>query len=259
MEIKTLHIIMLFMLAFLIAIIIGVMILFMVDRKLRNIKINIPEQKCPMPNFYIHTEKGKISKIDFSMYEDGNNVSNGNIIMKNDIKKRNEKNKDVKEGFDVVKSNETIEKPLPINDTNYIEISQGYSKIGSDMPNTGNNIRYPSHDDIMRYNDNGCYRGLNKQVRKVETQIKNENLCKKIPIENANNTYTTGMINASGEIVNHNVSYYIPNLYMDGYPGIRGIHYDTQSVESEADVDQIGSIPVNNYDGEPKPLGSFMS
>ena len=64
--------------------------------------------------------------------------------------------------------------------------------------------------------------------------------------------------NEPDRIVEQTINFYVPRLYMGKDPFIRGTAYASLSIESPADIDQVGSIPVNDYDGEPVPVSSFV-
>jgi hypothetical protein len=65
--------------------------------------------------------------------------------------------------------------------------------------------------------------------------------------------------NEPNRSVTQDIMVHVPRLYMGKDPYISGISYAGASIEIPADIDQIGSIPVNDFDGDPVPIGSFMS
>jgi hypothetical protein len=187
MNINTFDILLLFILAITVSLIIGFNVMFIVNKKLSDIKINIPA--CPKPNIYIKSENGYLSKIEV------------------DNVKRNNDKKTV-ENFDNNYKKQIIETFKP------------------SVNNTVNNVKqkeYVSNVDMDKYNN-----------------------------------YSTGYITADGRILNQNVSVFMPKVYMGTDPyGGRGLSYAKQSIETQADIDQIGSIPVNNYKGAPKAIPSL--
>ena len=177
MNINTFDILLLFILAITVSLIIGFNVMFIVNKKLSDIKINIPT--CPKPNVYIKSENGYLTKIEVD------NVKRCETNHKVEHF-RNDYNKQIVETF---KPNKKTNKP---------------------------------HIDT---NNMGKY-----------------------------NNYQTGIVTANGRIVNHNVSTFMPVAYMGSDPyGGRGVSYANKCISGPADVDQIGSIPVNNYNGQPKP------
>ena len=62
MNINTFDIILLFILAITVSLIIGFNVMFIINKKLSDIKINIP--MCPKPNVYIKSENGYLTKIE---------------------------------------------------------------------------------------------------------------------------------------------------------------------------------------------------
>lgn len=171
MDINTFDILLLFILAIAVSLIIGFNILFMLNQKLNNIKINIP--KCPVPNVYIKNDKGVLVKVKME-----NNT------------------KEIIENFDHVQA--------------------------------GNNS--------------------NVNIQNNNTQEFN--------MDQYNN-YVTSFMMGNGDIKEQNVKVYVPKTYMDKYPyGEQGI-YDDNKIEKEAGINELGSIQVNNYTGNPQPILGF--
>lgn len=104
MEINTFDILLLFILAIAVSLIIGINILYVVDKKMSDIKINIPQ--CPVPELHVHTENGYIRKV--------------NVEMKPVKQKEIVQNKQY-EGFDVMKSTESSK--IGNDDTDQIYVS----------------------------------------------------------------------------------------------------------------------------------------
>jgi hypothetical protein len=72
------------------------------------------------------------------------------------------------------------------------------------------------------------------------------------------------MIGADGKTTTQNVNLYVPKTYIGGHHLdngriVRGGNLSNKLYENQADVDQIGSIPVNNYYGEPIPIDSLAN
>lgn len=316
MEIKTFDILLLFILAITVALIIGINVIYVVDKKLSDIKINVPP--CPVPNVYIRTPSGMLTKIEVD-HIDRSNLDRIIVDNRTEIPGNNNTSETVNrripyqhpkirkpindpipnikipigygrtihshtdnrrinngdmgtsqpvkafEGFESVqKSNDGPNaKPLVVNDNGKLEkvlLRQGYSTDGNDTNNTGDKITYPDSSSIVRYSQPGCYRDLNTaSVRRVSVDNINKPNCKLQATDGKMNNYKTGFMTACGNIVNQNVDFYIPRVYMGVDPYIRGSGYAEMQLEQPADIDQIGSIPVNNWDGSPQPIGSFIT
>lgn len=207
MEIKTFDLLLLFILAITVALIIGFNVIYIVDKKLNNIKINIPP--CPKPNVYLKMDGNNISQIGFGdNYKDSNymdsNYVDSNYVDSN-YKDSNYKDSKKNEFFDTIDRN--------------IYLSQGY-------------------------NDESCQ-------RKVSINNFDRLVCTKNNRYDMNNNITTEYIAADGSILNQNVDFYVPRVYMD--TGVSSSYID-MTLDQHADVDQIGSMPINDYLGEPEPV-----
>lgn len=316
MEIKTFDILLLFILAITVALIIGINVIYVIDKKLSDIKINVPP--CPAPNVYVRTPSGILTKVEVD-HIDRSNLDRMIVDNRTEIPRNNIMNETVNrripyqqpkvkkptndpipntkipigcdrtihshtdnrrinngnmgslgsvkaiEGFESVqKSNDGPNaKPLVVNDNGKLEkvlLRQGYSTAGSDTNNTGDKITYPDSSSVVRYSQPGCYRDLNTaSVRRVSVNKINQPNCKLQATDGKMNNYKTGFVTASGNIVNQNVDFYIPRVYMGVDPYIRGPDYAEMQLEQHADIDQIGSIPVNDWDGSPQPMRSFIT
>jgi hypothetical protein len=188
MDINTFDILLLFILAIAVSLIIGFNVMFIVNKKLSDIKINIPA--CSRPNVYIKSENGYLTKVEVDDVERGNDKINSI-----------EHTKEIVETFRPTEN--TKNKIININSPN--------------QPNCVLTVDMDKH-----------------------------------------NEYMTGYVTADGRIVNQDVNIFIPKTYMgvDPYGG-KGVNYMNRFIEKPADVDQIGSIPVNDYNGQPKPTYSI--
>jgi len=151
--------------------------------------------------------------------------------------------------------------------TKSVLLRQGYSSSPTDTTNKGDSITYPPADDIVRYNGDGCYRGEDKRfIRKLEKKDTITSSCRPYTDnrtrEGDYNHITARMMTAGSNSANYTVDedidFFVPRLYMGKDPTISGFSYAQMGIETQADVDQIGSIPVNDYSGEPVPLSAFM-
>lgn len=241
MEISGINLIILVILLIAMSIIISMNVLSVIDKKLSDISINIPtDHRCNThvdntPTILIRTEQGKISKIELI------------------------KNKKIENFGDSTKAEPTS------------LLKQGYHSNPSDplTVNRGDKIYYPDQDDILRYDGQACYENRsNNEVRKVQLQVADKPIVQKceggLNIAKVNSVRKL-TLTADGEIVDQNVDFYIPETYLGvsgqrgamitGYPSFENKSHDQGE---PADIDQIGSIPVNNYKGEPVPIGSFF-
>lgn len=146
-------------------------------------------------------------------------------------------------------------------------LTQGYNSSGNDAPNTGDSITYPDSSDIVRYNHPGCYKNMidssdNDSDRDSDKTVSinkpNQPICKQTVKEGSINNVKSGFMTANGQIINQNIDFYVPAVYMGTDPYIRDPLYTDMRLEQPANVDHIGSIPVNDYDGSPQPMGSFI-
>lgn len=314
MEIKTFDILLLFTLAITVALIIGINVIYVVDKKLSDIKINVPP--CPSPNVYIKSSSGLLTKVEvdhidrsaskMKIVENRNqstiphhetipmshipipvskprqhydslpnppiNVAPGyQIHSHGDNRRINNNIHDTQgivsapiEGFDSVgkSSGRLNDLPLVVNNGGDLEkmmLRQGYHSTGNDNPNTGNNISYPDSSDIVRYSEPGHYKNVKTNgIRRVNVSKLNQPISKLTARDGQVNNIKSGFMTASGHVVDQNIDFYIPRTYMGNDPYIRGASYADTSLEQPADIDQIGSIPVNDYDGSPQPMGSFI-
>lgn len=138
-----------------------------------------------------------------------------------------------------------------------IDASMGYLNPYRDIDEStkiANKMMYPKNDNIVRYDTPGCYSGItNNTIKKKVDEKKNVPLCRSTIKTDSINHFKTGMINASGEMILNDVNWYVYNL--SGDPLIKGSNFGAIDFEPQADVDQIGSIPVNDYAGNPVPIG----
>jgi hypothetical protein len=314
MEINTFDILLLFILAITVALIIGMNVIYIVDKKMSDIRINVPP--CPTPNVYIKSQNGIFSKIDVDNVDRNTiinlaNVKNttkianqdklhlnqltdqrtkqiksnpnivqnnslirlpgGNTINKHTMNRRSndqdqtdliDSNKRI-EGFGTMEKSDEMPNAIPLvinqgHDKETVILKQGYNSSGADKPNIGDDITYPDGNDIVRYNGPGCYENLDtKQIRRVNINRTRGPICRATLREGSVNNIKSGFMTAGGDIINQNIDFYVPRTYLGNDPFIDGTSYAQLTIESPADIDQIGSIPVNDYDGEPVPIESY--
>jgi hypothetical protein len=260
MEINMTDMLLLFVLAVILAIIIGINVIFVVDKRLSDIKINVPS--CPAPNFYINTNTGSIRKVelqDTPLVLDNRKNTNTGVEKFNNITKSNENNNEhsshVNESIlPLVVTNDVYDKNKTHNHhTNVTLIRDGYHKTSSDKPNTGELILYPDDSDTFIYKTNALNmvdnRKIQSNMHNIPSEVKGQ-LYK-------SNTIKTKIMTGNG-IVDQNITLTMPKLYMGAVgPNMRGFDSGGLSIERPADIDQIGSIPVNDYYGEPLPSNSL--
>lgn len=145
-------------------------------------------------------------------------------------------------------------------------LGQGYysTPLDRNMVNRDDAIKNPDHNDILRYDGSGCYTNLKNiegdQQRRVQMIHKPENKTQKckdrLKIASVN-TVRTKVLTSNGDVIHQYVNFYIPQTYLEGTKrGMQSIDAFAKDHGEPADIDQIGSIPVNNYKGEPVPIGS---
>jgi len=330
MDITTLDILLLFVLAITVSLIIGINVLYMVDKKLSDVRINIPV--CQHPATYLKMDNGQIKIIESDCANCSTKPNRQIIYDMGLLKKPTEQNKNklaINQQTMTRRSNngqlnnvggvenfETIAKSSDnVNEQNYVRIDntdfvtsllknvpykdpntltngstinnkmvktidvnnggynrslllrQGYNSNASDQPSKDidNYIMYPRADDVVRYSGIGCYQKPEKQeIRKLtvnendKTVQQSQQKCRPQVTDNSYNRVVAGMIGANGETDTRDIRFYVPRVYMGEDPQIKGVEYANMYLEIPADVDQIGSIPVNNYDGEPVSIGSSV-
>lgn len=117
-------------------------------------------------------------------------------------------------------------------------------------------IDYPSGTKVLRYN--GCY--TNQQIpRNISvTKTSCSPYTDKNTVEGKMNNVTVTFMSTSSNDINDikssTIPFFVPHVYMKD-PEYRNIVNYTNEIP--ADVDQIGSIPVNDYDKEPDPINDI--
>lgn len=138
----------------------------------------------------------------------------------------------------------------------------------------GDRITYPSADDVTRYNGYGCYQNIDtRDVRQVNMKKTNgqyagsfagscrpytDNSITEGAVNSINASFLSPLTNDVKDIKSANIRFHVPKLYMGRDPYISGVSYAKMSIGGPADIDQIGSIPINDYDEEPVPVGAFV-
>jgi hypothetical protein len=246
----------------------------------QSVSLNFDEKQCPNARLTIQLEDGAIQEQNFVCDPSTNSSIEGfsTYVGKNDLNDVSEDN--------------GIQSTVIATDSNKprIFLRQGYQTTPSErnMVNRDDAIRNPRHDDIMRYNGPGCFeRGGSEKVRRVQLADRTDGAnikrigpdemrryqfvdnpavdkCRGTPQVATVNTGRRLTLTADGKIVDQHVNYYVPQTYLGasgqrvgmptGYPAFDNIARD---IGEPADVDQIGSIPVNNFEGEPVPIGSI--
>lgn len=266
MEISAFEILLLFSLAIILSLFIAFNVINIVDKNLNDIQINVPA--CPTP--VCPTIKCKYGVMDV---EESNKkeTQQQNKIEGFDVQtlQRNQSS-----GFGYENANLYSQQQMNVNSltnptdirkdstpviTNTVVLSQGYHS--SDKVNKGNTITYPSDDDIVRYD--GCYKDIRpRNVSFKETQKVCRPYTGDTVRENSSNVvnapFMSPFTNRVGDIKSRDMKFFVPTVYMGRDPNISGISYAKMSIGGPADVDQIGSIPVNDFDGEPVPLNGLV-
>jgi len=287
MEIDLFDMLVLFILAIVLAIIIGMSIVYVVDKKLNDLQIKIPA--CPMPVCPQPVCPQPICPVQSNDYVIAENVNTEYAPVLTDnmnveptvipaspnqmIEGYGNVNSDV-----YMQTNQTMLPMVITQDSNETDkktmiLRQGYNSAGSDQLNVGDLITYPSADDIMRYSGPGCYQSIDTtNVRRLSIDDINQSQwgtasprcgldgsVRAGEINQINTRIISPASNDANSVISQDVRLYVPRVYMGRDPYISGISYANSSIETQADIDQIGSIPLNDYNGEPVPIGSFMS
>jgi hypothetical protein len=141
--------------------------------------------------------------------------------------------------------------------------SYGTNRVRDDSKqNINDRMIYPDADNLVKYDNDACFTDVNKSgIRKVDVRMNRpeQSRCSKnLGIGRVNNI-KTGIMTADGRTVDQSINYYVPMRYLGQDPHIKGYNYSTIMHEPQADIDQIGSIPVNNYDGQPMAVDSLLT
>lgn len=237
MDISAFDLLLLFILAMVLALIIGLNVIFVIDKKLSDVVINVP--KCPIPNIILQTDdkmiKGKIIS---------NNINEN-------YKNENYNN----EGFNNIEGFETMNTSKNNNNLG------GYSN-NSVLLSDGkiSNIHFNANPRPITHR---CAQLTSNQNISNTTLRKNDGtICPDDFNLNNDNYYRQTIVGADGKTTTQNVNLYVPRTYLGGHVLsngrlVRGGNFSNKIYEKQADVDQIGSIPVNNYRGEPIPIDSL--
>jgi hypothetical protein len=230
MDLTLFDILLLFIIAISISLVIGGTILYVVDKRLNNIQINIPT--CPIST----SEK-------FADISINNNIDDPikYIIPDSDIEHFTSNCSD--NIFQNKNSIGSTKEHYPLLDYEIsalkkdILLRQGYSQhqnINSD------NNRNLSFDQInKRTNLSHIDKIMNDGVNIINIGI------------------MSPQTNKINDIKHTKIKFHVPEIYMNNDPYISGLDYDDMSLENPSDVDQIGSTPLIDYDMEPIPNISF--
>ena len=213
MDIGTVDILLLFVLAITLSLLIAFNVIFVVDKKLSNIKINVPA--CSSPSIYVNTLNGTMRKM---------------------------KDIDVKEGFKNIKStNKTISNSEDDNGNNEY-LMEANKTVLPLLVNNGSDTNRKTVLLKDAYETGKIDQTCRPSIGQTNPHIRT-------------NTFNSQILTANG-IKNNNITLAVPKLYMGNVDGYSSL--DTQHIlETEADVDQIGSIPVNDYTGQPSPVAYY--
>lgn len=284
MDLHTFDILMLFLLAVALAMAMGIGIVYFVDKKLSDVQINVPacpRPICPKPTCYPSEGNNNNEVVDNTFKDDNNEnfqmMATNSALAKNDgVNMDSDYTEIYEDGIpfsNPTNPNGTSIPPMVLTQdsdsktTKTILLRQGYSSIPPDSQNKGDNITYPSADDVVRYNGDGCFKGQDmRYIRKMEAKDLVTKSCrpytdlktKEGSINNKKLKMMTAGSNSANYVVEENINFYVPRLYMGKDPTISGISYAQMNIENPADIDQIGSIPVDDYSGEPVPVSAYV-
>lgn len=203
MEISKFDILILFILAIALALIIGANIIYLVNKKLNDIQINVPA--CPIPVCNCPTSANSSSHDEILA---DLRINSGNTAQSSGNTSQSELLGNVQESIESqdkidnysesesLNASETVENfsPNTTATSDTIDINndkvrqrpviitadsspikkkallfrQGYTINNEKSPNFQDKITYPDADDILRYNGYGCYKNIDtKNIRKV--------------------------------------------------------------------------------------------
>ena len=215
MDIGTFDIILLFILAIVVSMIIGLNVIYIIDKKLGTIQINVPKNNSPNVvvkinkgtngiirdvNVGVNKETDEINKVNKEIIEGFGNIG----------KNANEKSNEyvLNEGQQIMVDNSNNPNIITNNMVNKkkVTINQGY--YSNDNMDSKTNIKTrmekPNHDDIVNYESYGCYKSGKS---KSEEDIKKKSLSGLNVINPQNDLiqgvnyfdeYTFGKYNANG-------------------------------------------------------------
>ena len=277
-------------LALVVASIIGFGVVYIVEKKLNDIQINVPAcpvPVCPKPVCPTFNQATNNTTLDTNIIKQNIDatIQKNQIVYKTipttNVESNNTKHetneKENKESFGAIGAtlNNILEAVKPISiekekepKNKIVMIRQGYHTRPTepDRDVTLDQIVRPNADDIVRYNNMGVYKNIDKrQIKKVsasELSVPSTRPYGGLMREGGNNRLTVKFMspqtNDPNNVETSSVNLYVPRLYMGKDPDVLGISYSSMELETPADVDQIGSIPINDYDGEPVALDSMM-
>jgi hypothetical protein len=128
-------------------------------------------------------------------------------------------------------------------------------------------ITYPDADDVVRYQNNGCYVKMNPDfpgpiknlTKKKKIKCKSKS-CDHMPLRKREaNDIPMDMYTADGNLVYGKMTISLLPTFLGNEPD----RYTSNSISTTYEypvspIDWIGSIPVNQYKGNPVPNGSSI-
>jgi hypothetical protein len=218
-----------------ISLIISINIIWLVNKKMSDMEINTTT--CPKPNIYIKTgnKNIRLNSRYYDVYDDNDSYDIDN------------------NSYESFESCNNTYLPTDFNTStdniNNLDSSNGLSTMDVDELNIfKNNITDLQKNDITNQTDNY---GYSSNISKIDNNSSYSNVCDSI------NTFHNNFISTNGNVIQQKTNMYVPKLYMVSNLDVSG-NYNNSNIERPSDVDQIGSIPVNDYDGEPLPVNSMM-
>ena len=266
MELSMFDILILFILAIAVSLIIAANVLYVVDTKLNDIQINIPS--CPIPICPTPICSEINGKIDNNkIVTPGNNNKNEHFInppYEPPDQDYADKNVDYQTITTQTYTDQIQHKLEPKLINHYVPQIRLANKKNENIQTS---IKNSSDKNTQLLRQGYINHDNNENTRKVTIkQINNPSLCNSYTnelVEDSINTvdmkYTSPMSNDVNNIKRSIIKFYVPKLYMGHDPNIAGVSYASMNIEEPADTDQIGSIPVNDYDGEPIPISDFVN
>ena len=242
MDIATFDILLLFILAIAVSMIIGMNVLYIVDKKLSDVQINIPS--CKPSEYEFRTINIPVLK---NMSTNIKTINKPNIVNNSEIIEKFENNNSVTKQNEIPK----IVNNSSGNDKQNIKESTSYQSDSDNNSNSNNNNN----------NNNSNTNTNNTNNNKIQTcRPYTDNSVKENSYNSFNSNFMSPSSNNPYNTTEQKIDYYIPSVYMGKDPFITGISYASMYLDGPANIDELGNgeIPINNYTGEPKMVSSFI-
>lgn len=255
MELTIFEILLLFIFAIAISFLIGLNVLHVVDKRLNDIQINVPTcPKCPSDS---KNNSEKLESFTTTFIDSFNEqIINEPLVEPANLSARSSL---CNSRYPLIIDSVNNRDLLSLDDKELL-LRQGY------LSHIDDKIINPLTDDSISYNGTKCLVNCNndEQTRIVSCRQVNKRKCRpyidKIEEGNINvirSGFMSPMSNKISDVRYGNMKFYVPKVYMGDNPYISGVNNNDVSLESPADIDQIGSDPLNDSDTLPVPISAF--